>query len=70
MPPLSVWRKSSEQRITDFITAQVDDSAIWCELKYQQGERMTVKQLESSRKTLKKIETSDAVKDKDDVITF
>lgn len=62
---------SNARQIT-YYQAQVDEILGYLEeLKYQQGERMTVKQLESSRKNIeKKIETLMRQKDKDDVITF
>lgn len=62
----------SNARQIAYYQAQVDEILGYLEeLKYQQGERMTVKQLESSRKNIeKKIETLMRQKDKDDVITF
>lgn len=62
----------SNARQIAYYQAQVDAILGYLEeLKYQQGERMTVKQLESSRKNIeKKIETLMRQKDKDDVITF
>lgn len=62
----------SNARQIAFYQIQVDEILGYLEeLKYQQGERMTVKQLESSRKNIeKKIQTLMRQKDKDDVITF
>lgn len=62
----------SNARQIAYYQAQVDEILGYLEeLKYQQGERMTVKQLESSRKNIeKKIQTLMRQKDKDDVITF
>lgn len=62
----------SNARQIAYYQAQVDEIVGYLEeLKYQQGERMTVKQLESSRKNIeKKIQTLMRQKDKDDVITF
>ncbi|WPK69322.1 hypothetical protein EUCA11A_35100 [Eubacterium callanderi] len=62
----------SNARQIAFYQAQVDEILSYLEkLKYELGERMTVKQLESSRKNIeKKIQTLMRQKDKDDVITF
>ncbi len=62
----------SNARQIAFYQIQVDEILGYLEeLKYELGERMTVKQLESSRKNIeKKIQTLMRQKDKDDVITF